>query len=336
MASQLEIQVQNIKLKIIVGSGSGSGSSTGGDGPGDPSSDTASGAPQSRGGGNQWGPLVVGPILVPGGGGPNGATGGDGPGDPSSDTASGAPKGGDGPGDPSSDTASGAPQSQGGGRGWAPVVVGPIVFGYSSDGGEGGASAAKTLQPISVQPPTSPAQNTAPGFVMQEQEQTDWCWDAVTVSVHEFLDPPIAFLAPQQWTQGSLATNLLSAQYPGQQIDCGIPPQNVGLCNQAERLDTALTITNNLRTNGYLQNPLTFSSLQGWLNMNFPVCARIAWAGGGAHFIAFDACWVSATGEQKVSVQDPLYGPNVQTYQDLIGNYHNLGGTWQQTYLTVQ
>ena len=333
MASEFEIQIRNTKVKIIVGRGSGqssggdgpgeassdtaSGAYKAGDGPGEASSETASGTPASRGG-CCCEPVVIGPIVI------SGASMQAGPG----------VQGGDGPGEASSDTASGAPGS-GGSCCCAPVVVGPIVFtGCTSDQS---TATASTVQQICVPPPSIAAQGTAPSFVMQQQQQTNWCWAATAISVHAFLDPLPGTLA-NVLAQPTLATELLHKQNPAASPNCGIAKdaKSTKLCNQAERLDTALTITGNLRAAGFLKNCcLSFACLQGWLSMKFPVCARIVWRGGGAHFIALDACWVSPTGAQKVHVQDPNGAPSVQDYQTLVDDLYG-SGYWHDTYLTTK
>ena len=372
MPSEFEIEVRNTRVKIVVGGGNSQ--SSGGDGPSDASSDTASGGPNGGDGpsdaSSETGsgtsksrsncccePVVIGPIIVSGSGmrsGRAGEQGGDGPSDASPGTASGGPDGGDGPSDAPTETGSGGPGS-GGGCCCAPVVVGPIVFtGCCSDHTQQAAAtnqqgAAKSLASptslkapaIALGPPSSRAQGTAPSFVMEHQCQKNWCWAATAVAVHKFLDPPVTGApAPPVLDQATLATQLMKIQDPAAKLNCGIASEakSITQCNRPEGLDTALTITGNLRANGFLQNRyLSFADLQGWLNMRYPVCARIVWRGrgAGAHFIAIDACWVSPNGAQKVHVQDPLYGPGIHDYQTLVQNYRHQG-YWHDTYLTAK
>lgn len=171
---------------------------------------------------------------------------------------------------------------------------------------------------------------------MQTQDQINWCWAAVAVSVTDFLDPqPIAIA----WTQETLATKLLNSQSPNSVLNCSLPNEasSTTQCNQPEALDVALTITKNLRKNGYLQDSyLAFDCLQNWVNAHLPVCARVVWRGEGAHFIALDGCTVSASGQQLVHVQDPLpfAGPSFWDYEALVDNYDE-AGSWQDSYLVT-
>jgi hypothetical protein len=113
-------------------------------------------------------------------------------------------------------------------------------------------------------------------------------------------------------------------------VDCSSTP---GLCNLTAGLDDALRINGNLRAGGFLLNShLFFDTLKRWVDANLPVGARIVWWGGGAHFIVLDGYREFQSGERLVHVQDPLYGPSFQTYDDLRMDYPP-GGDWQDTYL---
>jgi len=163
-------------------------------------------------------------------------------------------------------------------------------------------------------------------FEMQEQQEHLWCWAAVAVSIHQFLDPAQANL----WTQETLATKVL--EHEGQitsKIDCSQTPDK---CNFAARLDDALSITGNLAPQGGVNGILSFENLTQWIDQHLPVCARIVWFGGNAHFIALDAYEVFSSGAQLVHVQDPAEGPSYQLYEDLVEDYPP-GGSWQNTIL---
>ncbi|MBS1859516.1 MAG: hypothetical protein JST11_29345 [Acidobacteria bacterium] len=160
---------------------------------------------------------------------------------------------------------------------------------------------------------------------MEQQQQPNWCWAAVAVSIHNFLDLTATL------TQGGVATSVLleDARIPAG-VDCSSTP---GLCNYTAALADALRISGNLRPGGYVPNGhLAFDSLKNWVNANLPVGARIVWAGGGAHFIVLDGYREFVSGARQVHVQDPLYGPSFQYYDDLVADYPP-GGNWQDTYL---
>jgi len=164
---------------------------------------------------------------------------------------------------------------------------------------------------------------------MEQQQETNWCWSAVAVSIHNFLNG-----AGPGLTQGGLATTVLEEeqQIPSG-VDCSMTP---GLCNYTASLDDALTMAGSLKSGGFLQDQyLVFESVKNWVNANLPIGARIVWFGGGAHFIALDGYREFSSGAQQVHVQDPFWGPSYQNYQDLVMNYPP-GGNWQDTYLVAK
>ena len=165
-----------------------------------------------------------------------------------------------------------------------------------------------------------------PDFVMQTQQEDQWCWAAVAVSVHQYLDP----LSTGAWTQETLATQvLLTGKQIPPSVDCSKTP---GQCNLPSRLDQALTTVGNLGSAGAVAGILSFENLTQWIDKQLPVCARIVWFTGSGHFVALTGYRTFASGLQQVYVQDPHYGPSYQNYEDLVADYPP-GGSWQDTYL---
>ncbi|HTB16804.1 MAG TPA: papain-like cysteine protease family protein, partial [Bryobacteraceae bacterium] len=219
-----------------------------------------------------------------------------------------------------------------------PVVIGPIVISNccSSSADPSGDPPDPPAQQISLIPPADvEATPRARAFLMQNQGESDWCWAAVAVSINNFLDPqPNATTvgAAPTWTQGQLATQLLAQEMQWDPpVDCSVDPNL--RCDKTAALDVALTITKNLMDGGARFNEyLDFASIQKWLDLQLPIGARIVWPNGGAHFIALSGYQTFANGEQKVMVEDPLYGTSLQDYSSLLGQYVHYG-TWQDTYL---
>jgi hypothetical protein len=163
---------------------------------------------------------------------------------------------------------------------------------------------------------------------VEHQIEDNWCWAAVAVSIHNFLNPPAAPATPLQ-DQGQLATQVLLADG---QIPAGVRcDRTPGLCDYPGRLDEALAATGNLRK-VFPNNHLDYPSLKACINKDLPVAARIVWRGGSAHFIVLDGYTELANGDVLISVQDPLYGPSLQYYGDLINDYPP-GGGWQDTFI---
>jgi hypothetical protein len=170
---------------------------------------------------------------------------------------------------------------------------------------------------------------------MQCQQESEWCWAAVAVSINDYLDPPAAqAVGGPAWTQPSLATLVLAQELQwNPPVDCSADPNQT--CDQPAGLDDALTITKNLMQGGFRSNSfLDFTSLQMFMDQQLPVGARILWPAGGAHFIALSGYQLFSTGEQKVMVEDSLYGPSVQDYSSLRGQYI-YQGVWNDSYLVT-
>lgn len=160
-----------------------------------------------------------------------------------------------------------------------------------------------------------------PEFEMQPQQQDNWCWAAVAVSIRNYLDP-----ASEPMTQGALANQVLAPSIPPG-VDCSKTPEK---CDLPASLKDVFTKTGNLQD--YHENAVPdFASLKKWLDLNLPVCAQIGWFEGGAHAIALDG-YIEFTSElQIVSVQDPLYGPSFHFYDNLWTNYL-AQGCWTDTF----
>ena len=150
-------------------------------------------------------------------------------------------------------------------------------------------------------------------FAMQRQQQTQWCWAAVSISVNRF------YRSASGWTQCKVVDKAL-----GQQSCCsnGGTPR----CNQPWYLDRALNIVANLRS--WKAGKATFAKVQAEVNACQPLCLRIGWNGGGGHFVA-----VYGYSGSSLNVADPWYGNSVQSYSTFPGSY-NGGGAWTHDYYT--
>jgi hypothetical protein len=356
MANQFEIQVRNTIVKITVGGGDGTApDAKGGSSPSLPPNDSGGGeASTGSGSGCCCAPIVIGPIVVEGTSmtaGSGQSKGGSSPSLPPNDSGGGGPKpndrdagmkgkGGSSPSLPPNDSGGGAPTSN---SGCCPtVVIGPIVFTgcCSGQAAPSDSDAPAGVREVTVDPPvhlglTALSSVDKIPFTMQPQQQTEWCWSAVAVSVSDFLDPA----TPPTWTQPTLATALLTGDGAGP-LNCSETDQAERACNQPEALDAALTITKNLWRKGFLESQrLAFECLQKWSGAQLPVCARIAWREGGFHFIALGGTNLTSSGQQQVWVLDPLPGtpPKVWDYESLAEHYGlSQLGFWLDTYLLAK
>src|SRR4029079_16590575 len=105
---------------------------------------------------------------------------------------------------------------------------------------------------------------------IKQQEHTNWCWSAVATSVG-------LFFQTGDWTQCGTANGCLNL--PG--TDCCTDP---GPCNVYGFLNQSLTFTKSL--NQFFEGTAPASDIEEQVGQNDPVCVRVAWNGGGAHFLS--------------------------------------------------
>jgi Papain-like cysteine protease AvrRpt2 len=159
-------------------------------------------------------------------------------------------------------------------------------------------------------------------FRMQTQEKNQWCWAAVAVSVRRYFEPF------STWNQTALATKVVSPT-----IAPGATYNNPDALNQPAKLQVALKEVGNLRET--LARRLTFDELQRELDAGRPVCLRIAWDGGGAHFVVISGYQVSTSGFRTVDVSDSLYPDSAREFDEFPSEYQ-VGGEWTATYLVTE
>jgi hypothetical protein len=215
------------------------------------------------------------------------------------------------------------PGSGGTGPGSAPVVViGPLVF-----CGRGRRSTAsgkpkkdpvkpKTEETYSALGAESTETSSIKTFQMERQKERNWCWAAVTVSVDRYFD--------------ATSLDLEQCELAGKMFRAGVCG-NEKKFNKPRKLQEALRLVDNLKDQP-LNGPLRFERIRQEINANRPVCARIQWKGGGAHFIVIDGCTEFDSGFRQVHVQDPDSGPGVVSYDELAYAYR-LQGEWSHSFL---
>ncbi|HEX9274821.1 MAG TPA: papain-like cysteine protease family protein [Casimicrobiaceae bacterium] len=151
------------------------------------------------------------------------------------------------------------------------------------------------------------------GFTMQPQQQTQWCWAAVSVSVNLYYHP-----ASGQ-TQCAVANTAMG------QTTCCVDG-STAQCNQPWFLDQALQIVGNL--NVVTSGKAALTRIKAEIDHCRPLCLRIAWNGGGGHFVA-----VYGYTHGYISIGDPWYGNSVVTYASFPSTYQ-VGGSWTDSYTT--
>lgn len=154
-------------------------------------------------------------------------------------------------------------------------------------------------------------------FTMQTQQQTNWCWAAVAASVAQYYDSGTG------WTQ------CLVANEHWDRTDCCGSGAS-GPCNQYGWLDRALTDVGHF--DRIESGTSTFAVIDAEIAAGRPVGIRVAWNGGGAHFLA-----IIGTREwspRYAAVDDSIYGKSDHTWEDLRTSYQGDGDSWTHTYFT--
>lgn len=180
-------------------------------------------------------------------------------------------------------------------------------------------SSRQKLDPAAISPAlaSGPADSGTLLYWQETQEQDQWCWAAVTVSVSKFYDPA------SSWTQCSLVNAELNRD------DCCWDGGSSG-CNRPWTLEAPLSETNNLNwTDG---SAAVFPDIAAEINNRRLLGCRIGWASGGGHFVVIHGFSDGPNGSW-VSVADPFYGSSTYAYDVFCTNYRS-NGEWTHSYFT--
>jgi len=160
-------------------------------------------------------------------------------------------------------------------------------------------------------PSAKPAGRASLDLAMQQQEQTLWCWAAVSASIKRYYDASASVL---QCEQASSQTNGWS---------CCTDP---GPCNHDGYLRTALEHVGVFRS--LFEGLVPFATILEEIGARHPVCCRIEWPDKTGHFVSVDGYE-----GRTLFIKDPWYGPSRVPYDEFTTRY--LGrGRWTHTYLT--
>jgi len=156
-------------------------------------------------------------------------------------------------------------------------------------------------------------------FSMDAQEQTNWCWAAVSRSVAHF------FTTSPFWTQCEIATKALKLEIGG--IACCTKPVT-SKCNIPWYLGRALDTVGAFKNR--LDKAAPLSTLKSEIDKDRPLCVRVAWNTGGGHFLVILG-WKSKNNVTYFEIDDPIHGRQTIKQSKFTNNYKG-SGSWSHSY----
>ncbi|WP_018261982.1 papain-like cysteine protease family protein [Methylobacterium sp. WSM2598] len=157
-------------------------------------------------------------------------------------------------------------------------------------------------------------------FGIEQQEQDNWCWAAVGVSIEHF------YAGARRRTQCALACTAL-----GRQDCCADGGSDTTKCDKPWYLDRVLKIVGHLEDT--TAQPLTFAQVQARIDAGSVVGCRIGWYGGGGHFVAVIG-YLTQDGRTYLDIADPIWMETQVAYDEFPSLYRS-GGDWTHSYLTA-
>ena len=154
-------------------------------------------------------------------------------------------------------------------------------------------------------------------FMMQHQEQTEWCWAATSASVLDFYNPQAR----------ARQCGIVNAE-KGLDVCCRDGSNEV--CDQPNVLDNPLSRVGLL--DHKQTGPAAYDVIRHEIDAGRPLAWHIHWSGGGGHFAVIEG--YQRDGAQWVSVEDPWYGSSDVAVSTLTQAAYQGNGLWTHTYFT--
>lgn len=159
-------------------------------------------------------------------------------------------------------------------------------------------------------------------YFQQTQQQSNWCWAAVTASLCVFYG--------RFMTQCLVASRIFRGK--NSQTCCETPSDSG--CNQVLLTELALSSFKLLKE--AIDAPISFTKVRGQIDLGRPVSCSIRWPSGGGHAVVLDGYIQASAGEGDfVSVQDPGTSADaVCMLYSAFRSAYRTNGAWKLTCLT--
>lgn len=154
--------------------------------------------------------------------------------------------------------------------------------------------------------------------MLQQPENSSWCWAAVAVSVSRHLNPASA------WTMASLVDKAFNKN--------GCTPA-IPECNQQWCLQNALNITGNFCKYTQELSDAELFMISEQLEKNRPLPCLTYLPNSGPHFVVITAIYLK-NGEPWVTIEDPQEDAEIE---DSVANFrtsYKKKGRWEFTFFT--
>ena len=167
---------------------------------------------------------------------------------------------------------------------------------------------------------------------VQRQQNSEWCWAAVSTSVDRFFRPDSTH------TQCEIAGSVLN-------VKCcdGTQAVKSDACNTPHALHSVLGRLHLLAADPIVK-PLAFDQVRREVDAGRPVCILIKWLDNQGqvtnrgHFIALNGYRVTPAQKQFVSITDPMYGASEIAFDQFTsrkGGYRDGRGVWFASFLVA-
>lgn len=155
-------------------------------------------------------------------------------------------------------------------------------------------------------------------FTLEKQLLDKWCWAAIAVSLAKFY-------RPVQVHQAELAGKMLGFDAADFAADDTLKERY----NQTFLLYKALEAVHSY-SHWSLGKPC-FERLQYEINNGHPVCCRIEWYRGNAHYAVIRGYNARS---REIYVEDSLHASEKIPFDRFPAHYKKAGGAWTETYWT--
>lgn len=172
--------------------------------------------------------------------------------------------------------------------------------------------------PVPPVPPPPPPFPNPLDFVMSHQQQQNWCWAAVALTVTRYYNTTSTWISQCQIASSGLG--FMCCPYGRNCQDCDTP----------WRLDLALGVTNNFNT--WAPGQASISQIVVEIDGGKPLGVRIGWSNGTGHFCCITGYWM-CDGETMLHIEDPECGWWHISYTDFCSQ-HQGDGIWTDSYWT--